>query len=120
MQQFVFVVVRQEGRHRAEGFLVQQGVAGGLGEDHRRFDEAARALANLPAMDDLTALGARGGEQLGQFLLVRLVGHWAELGGLIQGGADLQLAQALGQRIEQRVDARAVDEEALTRCADLP
>ncbi|MNO65946.1 hypothetical protein D3C76_567230 [compost metagenome] len=83
LKQFFFGVVRQEGRHRAESFLIEQGIAGGLGKNHCRLDEASWAISDAPTVDDLATLCASRGEQFCKFQLVRLVGYWAELSGFV-------------------------------------
>ena len=55
----------------------------------------------------------------GEFLLMLFVSDRAELGGFIQGRADVQGGQALGQLVHQGFDVRAVGKKTLGVGADL-
>ncbi|KWV89580.1 hypothetical protein PFLmoz3_00693 [Pseudomonas fluorescens] len=119
-EQFVFIVVGQEGGDGAEGFFVEQGVVQVVGKDYGGFDVAAGAVDEVAAVDDRVVFGAGLVEVAEQFLLVLLVGHRAEFGVFIQGRADGQAAETRLEFFQHGVDLRAVHEETFGRCADLP
>ncbi|MNY81815.1 hypothetical protein D3C86_2235830 [compost metagenome] len=71
-------------------------------------------------MDDGVVFGTGLGEKTFELELMLTVGDRAEFGALIQWRANVQFAQALGQFVHDRIDLRAMGEEAFGGSTDLP
>ena len=82
VKQFFLCVVGEEGRNRPERLFIQQGVASRVRQKDGRLNVATWTINYLATVDNGAVLSPGRFKEASKFLLVLLVGDWAELRGL--------------------------------------